>query len=309
MATYSFSQNGFSVGHGGGNSEPPKRGTVRGWTRGAARRNERFLQSIDPAGLDSRQGYGVTLTMRDLPATGDDWIALRTRLFDRIKKHPGIELWHFVCEWQARGVIHLHLSIFGPECLADNVQSPASIADYVVQSWLDLAAGYGPERWCQYVVPVFGPVGWLQYVSKHGARGVGHYQRQAEFLPEPWSKTGQLWGKGGPWPEGLSGSVVLDREQAAKARRQARRYELADARRVAVQYERQGKAKKAARAWKRVAFLRRAAARAGRPRAEWEPTDQSAWRARSRRAGCSGWVPAAVSLGILELVGWEGELA
>nr|AAC45798.1 unknown [Xylella fastidiosa] len=46
-----------------------------------------------------------------------------------------------------------------------------------------------------------GVVGWFQYVSKHAARGVRHYQRCSENLPEGWKGlTGRVWGKVGEWP-------------------------------------------------------------------------------------------------------------
>lgn len=42
--------------------------------------------------------------------------------------------------------------------------------------------------------------GWLQYASKHGSRGVQHYQREREALPESWrDRPGRMWGHGGDW--------------------------------------------------------------------------------------------------------------
>ena len=50
-------------------------------------------------------------------------------------------------------------------------------------------------------MPINDAIGWFQYLSKHAARGVKHYQRTAENIPEGWkSKTGRVWGKGGHWP-------------------------------------------------------------------------------------------------------------
>lgn len=37
--------------------------------------------------------------------------------------------------------------------------------------------------------------------AKHAARGVKHYQRNHENIPEGWqSKTGRVWGHSGDWP-------------------------------------------------------------------------------------------------------------
>jgi hypothetical protein len=50
----------------------------------------------------------------------------------------------------------------------------------------------------QHIVPIEGLRGWLEYVSKHAARGVAHYQREGS--PVGWARTGRLWGHWGAWP-------------------------------------------------------------------------------------------------------------
>ena len=91
---------------------PAKRGNVTGWTRGAVRRHKTWLYSVDVAGLDG-EGYGVTLTLRDTPATHKEWRDLVARLH-RAFREAGLSRWHWVVEWQRRGTPHLHLAVYAP---------------------------------------------------------------------------------------------------------------------------------------------------------------------------------------------------
>ncbi|MFT3756842.1 MAG: hypothetical protein QM769_13050 [Pseudoxanthomonas sp.] len=70
-----------------------------------------------------------------------------------------------------------------------------------LRAWVELADAYGAGLRGQHAAPIHGPLGWLQYLSKHAARGVKHYQRTADNIPEGWrSKTGRVWGYVGEWP-------------------------------------------------------------------------------------------------------------
>lgn len=76
------------------------------------------------------------------------------------------------------------------------------MAEFLKGHWVMLAGGeYGASYRAQHVRPITGAVGWFQYLSKHAARGVKHYQRSAEGIPQAWqSSTGRMWGKVGDWP-------------------------------------------------------------------------------------------------------------
>lgn len=166
-----------------------KRRECRGWTAGASRRNTEFLQSVIPDRLDGH-GWAVTLTLRDCPPTAADWQALLLSWIDRVRKMPDFLRLHWVVEWQARGVPHLHACVYlssrQHRCL--------------VNFWLALAGAYGAAAAGQYIKPVSTTTGWLRYLSKHAARGAGHYQRSQHSLPDGWQSTGRLWGKRGQWP-------------------------------------------------------------------------------------------------------------
>jgi len=182
------------------NSHPrEKRGDVQGWSEGATRRNTQFLYSVDERALQGR-GYAVTLTLRDCPPTAADWHKLR-RAWEKRMLRNGMLSMHWVTEWQRRGVPHLHCAVFWPADLADRVGCH-NVRASMVNDWVMLAGQkYGAGFRGQDSHVLTGAVGWFQYVSKHAARGVKHYQRAAENIPEGWrTKTGRMWGKVGDWP-------------------------------------------------------------------------------------------------------------
>jgi hypothetical protein len=98
----------------------------------------------------------------------------------------------------------------------------------VVAAWREVAGEYGVALDAQFVTPITGPEGWLQYLSKHAARGVRHYQRQGK--PPGWQTTGRLWGQSGDWPtvEPVHGELSV--AQGWRVRRLVRRYAIAAAR-------------------------------------------------------------------------------
>jgi hypothetical protein len=60
-------------------------------------------------------------------------------------------------------------------------------------------------------LPIYDAVGWAQYVAKHAARGVRHYQRSPENIPAHWKgTTGRMWGKRGDWPVSEPLKIELD---------------------------------------------------------------------------------------------------
>lgn len=174
------------------------RGEVQGWSMGATRRNVEFLYSIREDQLHG-VGFAVTLTLRDCPATPDDWHRLRLAWTKRMERAGMLRL-HWVTEWQRRGVPHLHGAIWFPAELVER-HGRDRIVWKLTGDWVELASSHGAGWRGQQAHLLTGAVGWFQYVSKHAARGVKHYQRAAENVPKQWqSKTGRVWGKRGDWP-------------------------------------------------------------------------------------------------------------
>lgn len=207
------------------NSHPRAlRGAVSGWSPGACRRNTEFLMSVRENRLTGA-GVAVTLTLRECPPTSDDWHRLR-RAWEKRMVRAGVERIHWVTEWQRRGVPHLHAALWFPERFERLLP---------VDAWCDLASRYGASPRGQHSAQVDGAIGWFQYVSKHAARGVRHYQRSGDNMPASWQeKTGRVWGKVGDWPVQEKTRIDLQDQHGDGGwfayRRLIRSWRIADAR-------------------------------------------------------------------------------
>lgn len=174
------------------------RGDVGGWSLGATRRNTEFLFSVMEPELTGT-GYAVTLTLRRCPPDAATWHRLCKAWTMRMQRYGMVRL-HWVTEWQRRGVPHLHCAIWWSPEMQDRHGS-ARLREFMTGSWCMLASEHGTSPRGQDAHLITGAVGWFQYVSKHAARGVRHYQRSPENVPEAWKmKTGRMWGKWGDWP-------------------------------------------------------------------------------------------------------------
>ena len=175
------------------NGKAGLRGKVGGWTAASSRRNMRFLWSVD-AGQLTGTGWAFTLTVRHCPATPKEWADWCTVYFKRLFASGAIRL-HWVIEWQRRGCPHLHGSVYFPDTMHED-----EVANIVMDGWC-YKNPFGPGRAQQRSVRIFDAVGWAEYVAKHAARGVRHYQRSPENIPAEWKgKTGRMWGSRGLWP-------------------------------------------------------------------------------------------------------------
>lgn len=224
MPTITSYLNGMSSGMGGGNPTPSKRGEVVGWSQAAVRRHTRWLYSVDGPALTGT-GFAATLTIRDIPPSSEAFHAARDALVKRLAR-SGLERYHWVIEWTERKRPHLHMALYWPGQLGPNDQ--ARIAALIVTSWMEIASEWGTGSAAQHVARIDGALGWLQYLSKHAARGASHYQRQGK--PSGWEKTGRLWGKGGDWPAEDPMTFDVSRQGFWRYRRLVRSWRVADAR-------------------------------------------------------------------------------
>lgn len=200
-------------------SASPKRGETKGWTTTATRNNTKFLYSVDTQALT---GYGVafTFTVKELPPSPADWNRLRDSFLQHCRR-MGLIRYHWVTEWQRRGVPHLHGCLY--------FDSPKTLNDmrHLSSHWCKLAKKYGASYLGQHVVPIQSATGWLNYLSKHASRGVKHYQRASK--PASWLNTGRVWGKGGDWPVNAV-YAQLDRPTYWILRRLIKNWRKSDAR-------------------------------------------------------------------------------
>lgn len=209
------------------NGKAGLRGKVGGWTAASSRRNLRFLWSVRTEDLTG-QGWSFTLTIRDCPATPKEWASWCRLYWQRLFDNGAIRL-HWVIEWQRRGCPHLHGSVYFPEAMTH-----AEVENVLLAGWC-YRNPYAARMLSQRCLPIYDAVGWSQYVAKHAARGVQHYQRSPENIPEQWQgKTGRMWGKRGDWPVDEPIRIELDDWRGDGAwypfRRLMRSYAVAQAR-------------------------------------------------------------------------------
>lgn len=202
------------------------RSDVSGWTLKSSRSNTRFLYSVRAPELD---GYGLalTLTVRECPTDHEAWKRAREALCAFLRRRGMLRL-HWITEWQRRGVPHLHAAVWFPDPGHDLERQ--RLALLILAAWLRISAPFQSGQRGQTVKPIADELGWLQYLSKHAARGAAHYQRAAEGIPEGWARTGRMWGYLGEWPRDDPLEVDLDWPGFFRFRRLCRSYAIAQAR-------------------------------------------------------------------------------
>ena len=222
---------GINIAVPGPSNPLPPRSAIAGWTEGAARRNRQFLQSID---LEQVTGHGFfyTLTLRDLPPSSADWGRMIKAWLCWLRDH-GVARFHWVIEFQRRGVPHLHVVAYWDT--ADDPLAPFLAVDH----WLKLSAPYGSLPIGQSVVHCDQRVELLRYMAKHSARSVEHYQRRRGDMPEGWQTTGRLWGASRSWPTSTEAFEVNERAFWL-LRRLTRSYRIAQARKRLARARRSG---------------------------------------------------------------------
>lgn len=200
-------------------SKPGIKSKSVGWSESSTRSNTQFLYSVDTNNLTGF-GYAFTFTIRDLPETPSKWYLIRQKFIQRCKR-MGLIRYHWVTEWQRRGVPHLHGCLyFDRELTWNEIQKLTS-------HWCKSADKYVANYKAQDVKKIDSAVGWLKYLAKHGSRSKYHYQRSSK--PSSWDSSGRVWGKGGEWPQKLV-QADLDTSDYYIFRRLAKRWRIADSR-------------------------------------------------------------------------------
>lgn len=192
-------RHGVSGGRPGPGGNPGKRNIGSGWSKSAASANSKWLQSVVPPDC---YGIALTLTIKEMP-TPDKWRSYLENFNQFLSRHKLIDSYHFVVEWQKRGHPHVHYMIYL------HIQDSA-FPDWSVifrQRWVNITAN--AVMVSQYAKAVVDVRGWLEYVAKHAARGMYHYQRSG--MPDAWKgqSTGRMWGYGGSWQAKKEAKVSL----------------------------------------------------------------------------------------------------
>lgn len=266
----------------------PERTATRGWTPNVARRNEQRLQQIDFDAIDGVPAF-VTLTMPSQQmgevsaAMFHGWL----KSWLRYMKRHGMSHYYWILEFQASGNPHLHILVWldhEPEPLETfkalrswvNMLNKSGVgARLQGQIWENIDVGgelvVDGER-----VPAH-PERVLMYLAKHAARGVAHYQRQIENMPEDWQyRSGRVWGHDRGLPLRVQEDFETDYPTFWTFRRLVRRWRLAEARSIK-DYDR-----------------RRAAISQARRCLKCPRPDISPYR------GVSAWIPSDVASALLD---------
>lgn len=277
--------------------QPPERTATKGWTVNVARRNEQRLQQID---FDAVEGFPafVTLTMPSgqmgevSAAMFHGW--LKSWLC-YMKRH-GLAHYYWILEFQASGNPHLHLLVWLDHDWDALEQFKA------LRSWVnmlnksDVGARLQGQIWENIdvggeitvdgeTVPAH-PERVLMYLAKHAARGVAHYQRQIENMPDDWQyRSGRVWGHDRGLPLREQQDVECDYPTFWRYRRLVRRWRCSKANSI-VDPERRCAAVVQARRCLRC------------PRPEISPY-----------RGISAWVPSDVASALLDAAMRGGEHA
>ncbi len=223
------------------NPAPALRDECKGWSLRSSRGNTRFLYSVrSPELLCSADGepligLSASLTLRRIPESHDEWVSIRRAFVKRLGR-KGLYRLHWLTEWQRRGAPHLHSAMWFYRWAAERVAArdgwPVEAFPALVKAdWLGLTtARYRAEPDGQVINPIFDEVGWLQYLSKHAARGAAHYQRALGSIPAGWEKTGRMWGHIGDFPTSEPLGLDLDDLGWFEFRRVVRGWRLSQSR-------------------------------------------------------------------------------
>ena len=224
------------------NPAPVPRGDCSGWSAKSSRGNTRFLYSVRSAELSIGSdgspllGLALSFTLRDCPPSHQDWLMLRLALFHRMRRR-GLYRLHWLTEWQKRGVPHLHAAAWFDLATAESWMLkhypglPIEAFPVIIKAdWLQITAPYRSSVQGQNIDLIRNDLDWLQYLSKHAARGAAHYQRAIGSHPVGWQKTGRMWGHLGCFPVSEPLGLSLDNPGWFQFRRIVRRWRIANAR-------------------------------------------------------------------------------
>lgn len=206
-------RHGVSGGRPGVGGSPGEKSFSNGWTKAASSNNAKWLQSVRPP-----LGFGIalTLTLSSLPSA-DEWRSLVRDFNKFLSSNDLCYAYHFVVEWTRRGLPHIHYMVY----LDIEESAFPTWSVWLRRKWCNISACAEMHAQCAKAVESLH--GWLEYVAKHAARGIHHYQRAT---PPLWCgvPTGRMWGYGGIWPERQEAKLSLSESDFVCFSRLLRKY-------------------------------------------------------------------------------------
>lgn len=182
----------------------------RGWTKATTRNLTNYLMSLDFPSVDGAP-YAFTLT---IPATCMDRVSsaelhgLLAAWLRRCRRYYGMAHYYWLIEFTAQGTPHIHLTVWCHDTrqLYDRRTRqyvmvdlpPVTTQTLMLVEWIRLCETHDiPARMTgQLFRPVEDtPEAWLAYTAKHSTRGIEHYQRRLDNMPEDWQQHPRaMWG-------------------------------------------------------------------------------------------------------------------
>ena len=175
-----------------GNPKPPPRGLDQGWSKASSNNLKSFLHSVLISKLDG-VAYEFTATFRDCPETPTAMHRVRRAFLKRLQRR-GLLRYMWVCEFQQRGVPHFHFILYF---------SKEQNREELRLAWLCVARDYNVKSVGLSCKSIHNYRGYCDYMHKHTARGIKHYQRQKQNMPEVWrGRSPKMWdySRADSWP-------------------------------------------------------------------------------------------------------------
>lgn len=201
-------------------TQAPERSNTNGWTANVARRNEQTLQQIDFDAIDGEAAF-VTLTMpkQQMADVSSEQFHKWLNAWLVYIRRRGMRHYYWILEFQASGNPHLHVIVWLSDWRTggakrgyvhhrwDVVEQYRALAYWAKRLNADGVAAKVDAQNFQMVelgqsptvdgvtLESATPERLLMYLAKHAARGVAHYQRQIENMPDDWQfRSGRVWG-------------------------------------------------------------------------------------------------------------------
>lgn len=182
----------------------------RGWTKAATRNLTNFLMRMDfPQVEGTPYAFTLTIPARHMDAVGSG--LLHRLLADWIRgqhRRHGLAHYYWIIEFTAAGTPHIHMTCW---CRESHTVYDRHTRTYrseplpamrtqllMLLDWVTMCekAGIPSQLSAQDFRPIDDtPEAWMAYTAKHSARGVAHYQRRLDAMPDDWRmRPGAMWG-------------------------------------------------------------------------------------------------------------------
>lgn len=182
----------------------------KGWTIATSRNLTNYLMRLDFTSVPGTP-YAITLT---IPARYMNYVSstqFHTMLAAWIRharRRYGLIHYYWIIEFTAQGTPHIHMTIWCINTTTvynrhtqshETIHLPPLITQTaMLTNWITICAKHDipATLTAQNFRPIDNtPETWLAYTAKHATRGITHYQRRLDHMPQDWqTHPGAMWG-------------------------------------------------------------------------------------------------------------------